>query len=164
MANLAALIREAERMRGAVRIVGPEPDAPCLEPVGAIVPKGSAHPAGSALHIEAPEFDLPSWSNYREPDECAREEESPAGKPEARVHLTEEQMDQLRASLAPAPEVMTLSEAAAYLRVGRSSILDMVHDEGMPAAKLAGKWRFKRSAVDQWLEFHLSHYPRSTRN
>jgi excisionase family DNA binding protein len=66
--------------------------------------------------------------------------------------------------MAPPPEVMTLTEAASYLRVGRNSVLDMVHDEGLPAAKLAGKWRFKRSALDQWLELHLSHHHRALRH
>lgn len=159
MANLAALIREAERVRGAVRIVGPESGPPAFDDA----PREPMAPASS-------------WDRYPEPADCAQPERnsflnslmdtsvSEEERPVSKIQLTEDQMEQLRASMASTPEVMTLSEAAAYLRVGRTSVLDMVHDEGLPAAKLAGKWRFKRSAVDQWLEIHLSHHPRSIRN
>ena len=140
MANLASLIRDAERMRGPIVVAGAQradPDEPTLETW-----------RSPALLPSTP--DLPSDA-FR-----PRSPAAPAGAPAATIHLTEEQMNALRTAIAPPPEVMTLDEAARYLRLGRGSVLDLVHVAGMPAVKLAGKWRFKRSAVDHWFEIRLS--------
>ncbi|MBW3623176.1 MAG: helix-turn-helix domain-containing protein [Armatimonadetes bacterium] len=154
MSSLAAMIREAERMRSAVRIVGPEPE-------DSAPPKASGGDSPRETPVVAAPVVSP-WERYVEESECARAQ-SREDVTISTVRLTEDQMEQLRTAMAPPPEVMTLHEAAFYLRVGRSTVLDMVHDDGLPAAKLAGKWRFKRSALDQWLEIHLSHFPRPVR-
>jgi excisionase family DNA binding protein len=56
---------------------------------------------------------------------------------------------------SPAPaeraEVLTLAEAAAYLRVGEATILQAVHEQGLPARQLGADWRFLKSALQDWL-------------
>ncbi len=50
-----------------------------------------------------------------------------------------------------APEVLTLEEAAAILRVTEEQLRTQVQAGGMPARCLGGQWRFARSALYQWL-------------
>jgi excisionase family DNA binding protein len=58
----------------------------------------------------------------------------------------------------PTTEVLTLSEAAAYLRLAEADVIVLVHSQGLPG-RVAGKdWRFLKSAIQQWLSQPL---PRS---
>ena len=50
-----------------------------------------------------------------------------------------------------APEVLTLEEAAAILRVTEEQLRTQAQAGGMPARCLGGEWRFVRSALYQWL-------------
>ena len=50
-----------------------------------------------------------------------------------------------------APEVLTLEEAAAILRVTEEQLRTQAQAGGMPARCLNGQWRFARSALFQWL-------------
>lgn len=49
-------------------------------------------------------------------------------------------------------EVLTLAEAAAYLRVGEAEILQAVRDQGLPARQFGQDWRFLKSALQDWLK------------
>src|SRR5271168_1475992 len=51
----------------------------------------------------------------------------------------------------PAGEVLTLAEAAAYLRLPEADVLRLVHDQALPARRLANEWRFLKAAIQQWL-------------
>lgn len=48
-------------------------------------------------------------------------------------------------------DVMTLAEAAAYLRVSEENIVRMVHDQDLPGRFVADGWRFLGSALREWL-------------
>jgi excisionase family DNA binding protein len=61
---------------------------------------------------------------------------------------------------AAPPEVLTLAEAAAYLRVPEEEILQLVGPSGLPGRKIGSEWRFLRSALQHWL--CLSPKPSST--
>lgn len=52
----------------------------------------------------------------------------------------------------PMQEVLTLKEAAKYLRLSRGKVLALAREGRMPAAKLAGKWRFSRRLLRRWVE------------
>jgi excisionase family DNA binding protein len=56
-------------------------------------------------------------------------------------------------SAAPADtgEVLTLAEAAAYLRVGEATIVQAIRDQGLPARQLGEDWRLLKSALQDWL-------------
>lgn len=71
----------------------------------------------------------------------------PRSKVKAR---TETQADPL-ASLAEWPEVLTLAEAAAYLRVPEGEVLHLVGPNGLPGRLIGSEWRFLRAALQEWL-------------
>jgi excisionase family DNA binding protein len=48
-------------------------------------------------------------------------------------------------------DVLTLSEAATYLRVGEHVILHLVRHKGLPGQEVGKDWRFLRTAIDNWL-------------
>jgi excisionase family DNA binding protein len=50
-----------------------------------------------------------------------------------------------------ASEVLTLSEAAAYLRLAEADVIGLIHTQGLPARFIVGQWRFLKSAIQQWL-------------
>src|SRR6516164_6115381 len=51
----------------------------------------------------------------------------------------------------PSGEVLTLSEAAAYLRLAEVDVLRCVDEQGLPARRLGNEWRFLKAAIQQWL-------------
>lgn len=52
---------------------------------------------------------------------------------------------------AKTPPVMTVDQVAAYLQVSERSIYNMAAAGEIPAAKVAGQWRFLKAEVDRWL-------------
>jgi excisionase family DNA binding protein len=48
-------------------------------------------------------------------------------------------------------EVLTLAEAAAYLRLPESSVLSAIQTQGLPARLVEGEWRLSKAAIQQWL-------------
>jgi excisionase family DNA binding protein len=48
-------------------------------------------------------------------------------------------------------EVLTLAEAAAYLRVGEADLLALVSRQDFPARQIGKEWRFLKSALEDWL-------------
>jgi excisionase family DNA binding protein len=49
------------------------------------------------------------------------------------------------------PDVLTLREAAAYLRLSERSLYDLARARRLPAAQLGGKWLFPRGRLERWL-------------
>ncbi|HTU91758.1 MAG TPA: helix-turn-helix domain-containing protein [Gemmataceae bacterium] len=63
---------------------------------------------------------------------------------------------ELAAPPAPLPreqydEVLTLAEAAAYLRVPEDDLRGMVWTEDFPGRKIGEEWRFLKSSLQDWL-------------
>jgi excisionase family DNA binding protein len=52
---------------------------------------------------------------------------------------------------ASAPDVMTLSEAAAYMRVGEEDVLAVIESGELKARKIGSSYRISKSAVDEFL-------------
>jgi excisionase family DNA binding protein len=55
------------------------------------------------------------------------------------------------ATNGPATEVLTLAEAAAYLRLSEADVLDLVHSQNLPGRFTGSEWRFLKAALQQWL-------------
>lgn len=49
------------------------------------------------------------------------------------------------------PDVLTLSEAAEYLRLGESDVLRLTAEQALPGRKIGDHWRFLRSGLVGWL-------------
>jgi PTS system nitrogen regulatory IIA component len=48
-------------------------------------------------------------------------------------------------------EIMTLKEAAEYLRLSEKTVSRMAQEGRIPAQKLARQWRFQRSSINSWM-------------
>jgi len=48
-------------------------------------------------------------------------------------------------------DVLTLAEAAAYLRSSEQDVMTLVHTQSLPGRCIAGEWRFLKTAIQQWL-------------
>lgn len=55
------------------------------------------------------------------------------------------------AQVADVPEVLTLEEAAAFLRVPEAVVVRLATEQAVPGRILEGQWRFLRSALVDWL-------------
>ena len=51
----------------------------------------------------------------------------------------------------PSGEVLTLAEAAVYLRLPEAEVVGLVHSQGLPGRFSAGEWRFLKAAIPYWL-------------
>jgi len=49
------------------------------------------------------------------------------------------------------PDVLTLKEAAAWLRLSERALYDLARARQVPAALLGGKWVFPRALLERWL-------------
>lgn len=54
-------------------------------------------------------------------------------------------------TLQVTPDVLTLEEAAAYLRLPEETIERQAKKGQLPARRIEDTWRFLKSAIDDWL-------------
>ncbi len=47
---------------------------------------------------------------------------------------------------------ITIKELTEYLKVKQSTVYNWLNNERIPASKVVGQWRFKRSEIDQWIK------------
>jgi excisionase family DNA binding protein len=74
--------------------------------------------------------------------------------------LNPEQLSSLlRAIVAGQHSVMTLRDAAAYLRLPSNVVEQMAVEGKLPALSIDGKWRFKHAALDEWMNSRQSDDP-----
>ena len=48
-------------------------------------------------------------------------------------------------------EVLTLAEAATYLRLPEAEVVRLVHAQGLPGRSVSSEWRFLKAAIQHWL-------------
>ena len=48
-------------------------------------------------------------------------------------------------------EILTIDEVAAYLNAGRRTVYRLAANGQIPAFKLGGTWRFRRTELDRWI-------------
>lgn len=49
------------------------------------------------------------------------------------------------------PEVLTIQDVAAYLRLPSSTIYGLVQRRALPGCKVGRQWRFHRATLEDWL-------------
>lgn len=77
------------------------------------------------------------------------------------MFLSPEQMTTLLKSVIGSQHsVMTIREAAAYLRVNSNALEQMAESGEIPAFQIEGRWRFQRSTVDEWLSIQSLRHER----
>jgi excisionase family DNA binding protein len=50
-------------------------------------------------------------------------------------------------------DVLTLTEAASYLRVSEEELLRLAEQRDIPAQRIGGEWRFLKRALGLWLTY-----------
>ncbi|MHB9133657.1 MAG: helix-turn-helix domain-containing protein [Armatimonadota bacterium] len=50
------------------------------------------------------------------------------------------------------PEIMTITEAAAFLRLNPRTLYGLAQRGEIPAQKLGNRWRFSKSAILEWMK------------
>jgi hypothetical protein len=50
------------------------------------------------------------------------------------------------------PDVLTLAEAAAYLRVSETEKTDLMRRQGLPGRKIGSEWHFLKAGIQEWLQ------------
>lgn len=48
--------------------------------------------------------------------------------------------------------ILTVDEISVYLKIPRSTIYKLVREGKIPAQKIGRHWRFRKEAIDHWLE------------
>jgi excisionase family DNA binding protein len=73
------------------------------------------------------------------------------------LFLTPEQLSMLfKGVVATQHSVLTLREAANYLRINTSMLEQMAGHGELPAFQMNGRWRFPKAGLDEWLQFATS--------
>lgn len=49
-------------------------------------------------------------------------------------------------------EILTLEEVAAFLKAGKRTVYRFAQNGQIPAFKLGGTWRFRRSELERWID------------
>lgn len=49
-------------------------------------------------------------------------------------------------------DIMTLKEVAEFLKLSELSLYRLLRERKIPAFKIGQQWRFKKSALDKWIE------------
>ena len=48
-------------------------------------------------------------------------------------------------------EILTIKQVANYLQVTERTIYRLAASDGIPAFKVGGSWRFRKSDIDAWI-------------
>lgn len=70
---------------------------------------------------------------------------------QAMGQATAPQGDQQAPTASATPDIMTLSEAAAYIRVGEEDVLDIIKSGELRAKKIGTNYRISKQAIDEYL-------------
>lgn len=48
-------------------------------------------------------------------------------------------------------DILTLDEVSTYLKAGKRTVYRLAQEGRIPAFKLGGTWRFRRSELERWM-------------
>ncbi|RLB95795.1 MAG: DNA-binding protein [Deltaproteobacteria bacterium] len=58
-------------------------------------------------------------------------------------------------------DVLTIKELSTYLKIPKSTLYKLVREGKIPSQKIGRHWRFRKRAIDRWLEETRSDIPHS---
>jgi excisionase family DNA binding protein len=64
-------------------------------------------------------------------------------------------MGESRERRKSAGEVLTIEELAVYLKIAKSTLYKLAQEGKLPGLEVGRHWRFRREAIDRWLERSL---------
>ncbi|MCW5936934.1 MAG: helix-turn-helix domain-containing protein [Fimbriimonadaceae bacterium] len=131
--NLADAIRKAAQ-EGSLPPIGSVPTAFAPSPNHNVPESGDAT-VGQGLPPDAPSAAILSGNVVR-----------------IELFLSSEQTSSmLRAIMAGQHTVMTMAEAAQYLRIRPQSLAKLARDGEIPSVEIDGRYRFQKHVLDEWL-------------
>ena len=54
--------------------------------------------------------------------------------------------------MASQDDILTIPEVASLLKVAEKTVYGLAQKGDLPAFKVGGQWRFRRTAIDTWIE------------
>jgi excisionase family DNA binding protein len=54
----------------------------------------------------------------------------------------------------PFPEILTINETSEFLRIPISTMYKLAQEGKIPCQKVGRQWRFRRDALERWLELN----------
>jgi excisionase family DNA binding protein len=89
---------------------------------------------------------------YNDGEQAASEDHAMTRtKTQAAARSTKPARSKNNTPAAEPSEVLTLAEAAAYLRVVPEAVVRMVDTQGLPGRQFGTEWRFLKAALQGWL-------------
>jgi putative molybdopterin biosynthesis protein len=61
--------------------------------------------------------------------------------------------------MIPDKRFMDTQQVSEYLSINEKQVYTLIHERGLPATKITGKWLFPRHLVDRWLESNVTSIP-----
>ena len=58
-------------------------------------------------------------------------------------------------------DILTIEELSAYLKISKSTLYKIVREGKIPSQKIGRHWRFRKGAIDHWLEETRANKPGS---
>lgn len=49
-------------------------------------------------------------------------------------------------------DVLTIEDLSEYLKISKSTLYKLVREGTIPCQKIGRHWRFRKEAIDRWLE------------
>ena len=49
-------------------------------------------------------------------------------------------------------EILTIDELSSYLKISKSTLYKLAREGKVPRQKVGRHWRFRKQAIDRWLE------------
>jgi excisionase family DNA binding protein len=49
-------------------------------------------------------------------------------------------------------DILTIEELSVYLKIPKSTLYKVVREGKIPSQKVGRHWRFRKTAIDRWLE------------
>lgn len=57
-------------------------------------------------------------------------------------------------------DVLTIEDLSVYLKIPRSTLYKLVREGKIPSQKIGRHWRFRREAINQWLDETRAEVPK----
>ena len=57
--------------------------------------------------------------------------------------------------------VLTIEELSTYLKISKSTLYKLVREGRIPSQKVGRHWRFRKEAIDRWLDETRAKKPKS---
>ena len=57
-------------------------------------------------------------------------------------------------------DVLTIEDLSAYLKIPRSTLYKIVREGKIPSQKIGRHWRFRREAINKWLDETRAEVPK----